>query len=282
MKRTMAAILIFALAALGACSSDDGGLKEEDPGKVVAKGDCPDCDPAGPGAFEQANMGLRFYMAGDAWQVAYQFKIRNDMAREALRADQLPDDPTEFAMVQEDRQVTISDVFLFDYEVLTLDKRNIDNVMRDVARIHVEQGISNSAQFSQERLDTHEFALEFELDDLLRPLTETFFNREYPHGKRVEVDHVSSLSGLESGPSLYPHIVPRVLTAGAEAEAPALTPELEAVANDRVPGWQDNSYRKYEFANGDLVYWAEGQLWPFYVDCKQGYGLLIGQTLVAR
>lgn len=282
MRRTIAAMLIFALATLWACSSDDGGLKEEDPGKTVAKGDCPDCDPAGPSAFEQANMGLRFYMPGDAWQVAYQFKIRNDMAREALRADQFPDDPTDFAMIQEDRQVTLSEVFLFDYEVLTLDKRNIDNVLRDVARIRVEQGLSNSTQFSQDRLDTHEFALEFELDDLLRPLSETFFNREYPHGKRVEVDHVSSLSGLESGPGLYPHVVPRVLTAGAVAEAPAMTSELEAVANDLAPGWQDMSYRKYEFANGDLVYWAEGHLWPFYVDCKQGYGLLVGQTLVLR
>jgi hypothetical protein len=282
MKRMIATVLIAALAGLFACSSDDGQIKHEAPGKTVAKGDCPDCDPAGPSAFEQADMGLRFYLPGDRWQVAYQFKIRNDMAREALRADQLPDDPSELSMVQEDLQVTISDVFLFDYAVLSLSKRVVDNVLRDVAQVRVEQGISNSAQFSQDRIDTHEFALEFELDDLLRPLSETFYNREYPHGKRIEVDHVSSLSGLESGSSLYPHVVPRVLTAGATGDAPAMTAELEAIADDAIPGWRELSFRKYEFANGDLVFWAQGQLWPFYVDCKQGYGLLISQSLTER
>jgi hypothetical protein len=281
MKRMMALVLIVALAALCGCSSDDG-LKTEDPGKTVGKGDCPDCDPAGPSAFEQADMGLRFYAPGDGWQVAYQFKVRNDMAREALGADQLPDDPAELPMVQEERRVEISDVFLFDYAVQDVTKRQIENVVRDVALIRVAQAISASALFSQERLDTHEYALEFELDDLLRPLRETFFNREYPHGKTIEVDRVSSLSGLEAGPSLFPHVVPRVLTSGADADAPMMTAELETVADDRVPGWRTAKYMKYEFANGDLVFWAKGQLWPFYVDCQQGYGLLVGQTLVER
>ena len=281
MKRT-SALLIVVLVALWGCSADDGGLKDDTQLKV-GKGDCPDCDPHGGSAFEQADMGLRFYAVGDAWKFAWQFKVRNDMAREALTVDQLPDDPSEFPMVQEDRQVSISAPFLFEYSVLKVDQRKLDNVIRDVARIRIEQAAGATADlYSQDRLDRHEFALEFELDDLLRPLRETFFNRQYPHGKVIEVEKISALSGLESGPSLFPHVVPRVLVADAADAAPAMTPELEAIADAQSAGWRDASYRKYEFANGDLVYWAKGQVWPFYMDTQQGFGLLVSQTLVAR
>ena len=61
-----------------------------------------------------------------------------------------------------------------------------------------------------------------------------------------------------------------------------MTPDLQAVADAMVPGWENQSYMKYEFANGDLVFWKSGALWPFYVDSRQGYGLLVGQDLVGR
>ena len=273
-------VLLMAAAALAfACGEEQAS---EVPGKKVGKGDCPDCDPHLGSAFEQAEMGLRFYLTGDAWQVAYQFKVRNDMAREALRYQQLPDDPTEFAQVQQDLQVSVSDVFLFDYRVQKVDDRVIDNVKRGVALLSVEQGTASSALYSQDRLDTHEFKLEFEMDDLLRPLREIYYNRQYPNGKTIEVDQESSLSGLDSGSNLFPHTVPRVLTSGADSEAPAMTPELEAIADAQLPDWRTAKYRKFQFANGDLVFWAEGALWPFFVDSQQGYGLLVSQTLIAR
>jgi hypothetical protein len=275
-------VLLAAAVFLAACSASDGE-RTQDPGKVVGKGDCPDCDPHGGSAFEQANMGLRFYVTGDAWKVAWQFKVRTDMARETLHADQLPDDPGELPSIQEERQVSLSPVYMFDYAVGQVDEQVIDSVQREVALIRVTQApVARADLFSQERLDQHEFALEFALDDLLRPTRETYFNREYPNGKSVEVDSESSLSGLDSGSSLFPHNVPRVLTQGIEVDAPAMTADLEAAADAMVPGWRQAKYREFKFANGDLVYWAAGALWPFYVDCQSGYGLLVGQTLAAR
>jgi len=282
----MLTLLMVLAMALGGCGSDDGGTKEEGPGLTAAKGDCPDCDPAGPSAFEQANMGLRFYLPGDQWRMAYQFKLRNDMARETLRNSDLPEDPAEFAIVQEERQVHVSDPFLFAYSVLKVDKRVIDNVQRDVCRVRVEQSETATAQFSQDRIDSHEFALEFEMDDLLRPVREIFYNRQYPHGKSVEVDKESSLSALDSGSNLYPHMVPRLLTTGNTVKgteiAAMMTPEMEAIANEFAGNWKDADYTRYDFANGDVVFWAKGKLWPFYMNSQQGYGLLVDQTLIDR
>ncbi|MBM4353017.1 MAG: hypothetical protein FJ109_04360 [Deltaproteobacteria bacterium] len=275
-------VLLVAALAFAACSASDGE-KAQDPGKKVGKGDCPDCDPHGGSAFEQADMGLRFYVTGDTWQVAWQFKVRHDMARETLHADQLPDDPGELPAIQEERQVSLSPVYLFGYAVGQVDKQVIDNVQREVAVIRVTQAPAARADlFSQERLDRHEYALEFALDDLLRPMWETFYNQEYPNGKYIEVDSESSLSGLDSGAGLFPHNVPRVLTQGLDSAAPSMTFELEAAADAMVPGWRQATYRKFQFANGDVVYWAAGALWPFFVDCQTGYGLLVGQTLAER
>jgi hypothetical protein len=225
-------------------------------------------------------MGVKFYAPGDSWSVAYQFKQRNDMAREALTVEQMPEDPSELQMVQEDLKVELTEPFLFSYSVGKVEKRVLEGVERQVATLRVTQAaVADPTFFSQQRADTHELALEFELDDLLRPVAETFFNAEYPHGKTVPVDKVSSLSGLDSGSSLYPHVVPRLLTQAVEAAAPAMTPELEQVADGKLPGWRGNVYRKYQFDNGDVVYWAAGQVWPFFVDSAQGYGLLVEHTL---
>lgn len=284
--RWLALMLMLLAAAQFGCS---GSSEEtEDPGLKVAKGDCPDCDPAGPSAFEQANMGLRFYVPGDNWKVAYQFKVRSDMMHEGLKAQQLPEDPSELPMIQEERRVEVSQPYLFGYYVSKVDSRKFhvdggNDVMRDVALVRVEQGVPTDANlYSMQRLDTHEFALEFELDDLLRPQSETYYNTEYPHGRSVEVDQESSLSGLDRGSSTFPHTVPRVLTTSVESAAPAMTPELEAIADATVPGWRGATYLKYEFANGDLVFWAKGQLWPFFVDSVQGYGLLVEHVLASR
>jgi len=272
--------VVVGAALLCACSAGGSGEETEDPGKKVAKGDCPDCDPAGPSAFEQAGLGLRFYAPGDTWKVAYQFKQRNDMDREALKVQQLPEDPTELGMIQEDARVELSEVFLFAYSVGKVEKVIIDNVQRDVALVKVEQApFADSGLYSQQRLDTHEYSLEFTLDDLLRPRSETFYNAEYPHGRTIEVDSESSLSGLDQGSTLFPHTVPRILTQATASTAPVMTAELEKAADAVLPGWRAASYLKYTFENGDVVFWMNGQVWPFFVDGAQGYGLLVEQTL---
>jgi len=116
---------------------------------------------------------------------------------------------------------------------------------------------------------------------LLEPVAETLYNRQYPHGKRIEVD---TKSRLQTGSSLFPHTVPRALVQpgyqpGAAVE---MAPQVEAAADAFVPGWRDRVYRKYTFddvgelaGRGDVVYWVEGELWPFYVRTDQGEGVLV-------
>jgi hypothetical protein len=285
MKQVLSLLLAVGLLAMAGCgtSGDDAGEEQTKTG-MVGKGDCPDCDPHGGSAFEQAQMGLRFYVAGDSWQMAYQFKVRNEMERKPVSAQQLSDDPTATAILNEEAGAHVTDVYLFNYFVTKVDERILDNVKRQVAAIRVDQATptANQELFAEERLEGPELALVFELDDLLRPVSETLFNAEYPHGKTIQVDKESSLSGLDSGSSLFPHMVPRVLTVGADSSAPAMTPELEAAADALAPGWRGDTYRKFEFSNGDVVFWAKGALWPFYMDSQQGYGLLAGQNLMAR
>ena len=282
--RGICVLLTVVLALSAGCSSDTDSAQEES-GKKTGKADCPDCDPSGGSAFAQAGFDIDFYRAGDNWAVAYQFKQRNEMAREGIPAQQVGQQADHLPAIDENRQVEISEPFLFKYEVTKVDNRVIDNIQRDVAKIRVIQTAAmDLALFSTQRLDTHEFALEFDLDDLLRPVSETFFNREYPNGKTIPVDRESSLSSLEAGSNLFPHIVPRVLVnvSQANSAAPAMTTELEAIADNMLPGWRTAKYAMYQFANGDVVYWAKGNPWPFYVECQQGYALLTEMNLATR
>lgn len=282
--RGICIMLAVVLALFTGCSSDSGST-EEGPDKLTGKADCPDCDPSGGSAFAQAGFDVDFYAVGDNWAVAYQFKQRNEMAREGISAQQVGQAADYLPTIDENRQVEISEAFLFKYTVTKVDNRVIDNVQRDVAKIRVTQSApADFGLFSAQRLDTHEFALEFDLDDLLRPMSETFFNREYPNGKTIPVDRESSLSSLEAGSNLFPHIVPRVLVnvSEANADAPAMTAELEAIADGMIPGWRTAKYAMYQFANGDVVYWAKGNPWPFFVECQQGYALLTEMNLAVR
>ena len=43
------------------------------------------------------------------------------------------------------------------------------------------------------------------------------------------------------------------------------------------PTWATDTYRRYTFDNGDVVYWARnrGQYWPFYTRTRHGEGVLV-------
>ncbi len=78
--------------------------------------------------------------------------------------------------------------------------------------------------------------------------------------------------------------------------------QLASVADGLIPNWRNRAYNKYTFSQvevavdpdgtikmdvnllgesvgyHDVVYWAKGDLWPFYVKTDQGEALLIRYT----
>jgi hypothetical protein len=257
---TFAAIALLLSAG---CSED----KTADPAgggtTHAAKADCPDCDPAGPNAFVQTGVGSGFYAVGSHWQVAWRFNHE-------------PTAEMRDVFLGEDRAT--SEVFLFDYTVTHLDKDVFDNVLRLLATIEVVQATPAGAHadlFSPERLDQHEHKVRFVLNDLLDPVRETVYSRDYPNGKDVEFDGKSS---LKTGGSVFPRTIPRVLVSGqVDAPAPSLPADLADVVDAMDPAWASRTYGKTTFDNDDVVYWAKGQghYWPFFVQTSEGVGVLV-------
>lgn len=257
--------LPLALLALGGCSTaHKAPAGPGDPSISPVKSDCPDCDPAGPNAFVQAGVGAGFYAVGDHWQVAWRYtsspmvEMRDDVF---LGTD-----------------VAQSEAFLFDYEVTAVDRDVFDNVLRDTVTVQVTQATPAGAHadlFSPERIDKFEHKVVFTMNDLLEPVRETVFTRDYPHGKTVELDTKSS---LKTGASLYPRTIPRLLVANqVDAPAPTLPADLKDIADAVVPGWDAATYLKVTLDNGDVVYWGkdDGRLWPFFTATADGAGLLV-------
>ncbi len=255
----------LALLALGACSAaDQAPAGAGDPTVSPVKSDCPDCDPAGPNAFVQAGIGAGFYEVGDHWQVAWRY-TSNPMIE--MRDD-----------VFLGTDVAQSEAFLFDYRVTAVDRDVFDNVLRDTVTVEVTQAAPAGAHadlYSPERIDQFEQKVVFTMNDLLEPVRETVYSRDYPHGKTVELDTKSS---LKTGASLYPRTIPRLLVAHqVDAPAPALPADLKDIADAVVPGWDAETYLKVTFDNGDVVYWGkgDGRLWPFFTATADGAGLLV-------
>jgi hypothetical protein len=294
------ALLATTLGCAGAQSGDDSGGSTGQ----TAKGDCPDCDLAGPGALVQAGVADRFYVPGDAWKVGFQFNQRSDMNMNLVL--NVPESDLEFG----DRTQSATnrtDVFLFDYRVTGLHQDVFEpnaytKVKRDVAEIEVTAGHPSTVPaglVSNQDIGAFEHKVVFEMNDLLDPVSETIYSRRYPNGRKVELDHKSR---LKTGSSAFPHTIPRVLVNetgyinGAEIQ---LSPELEALANATRPGWRNEVYFVFTFNTAemwvdeegvikldvnfigepagyrDVVYWAIGDLWPFYVRNDQGAGVLV-------
>jgi hypothetical protein len=290
--RTLLPGLALGLLVAFSAGCSDEGSGTNDPGQAAPakKGDCPDCDEAGPGAFVQAGIASRFYAPGDTWQVAWQFHQRADMSK----APTLNVDEDELALGPGPEAArSVSEVFLFDYAVTGVSRRVFPieggaGVQREVATVEIvpgaPSGTAHPEVFSAQEIGRFEHKFVFEMNDLLEPVAETLFNRQYPNGLRIEVD---SVSRLQTGSSLFPHTVPRVLVQPGYEPGAAIemSPEVEAAADAFAPGWRDRTYRKYTFedlgeAEGrrDVVYWADGELWPFYVRSLEGQGVLIASS----
>lgn len=257
----LASSLVFGFGCGGDTDTSDTGGNG---GTTAAKSDCPDCDPAGPNAFIQTGVGDGFYEVGDTWQVAFRY-VHTPMAErrdDVFLADDVAD----------------SEVYLFDYVVRSLGRDVFDNVQRDTAVLEITQATPtgvNADLFSPERVDRYEHKIVFEMNDLLEPTYEIYYNKNYPHGKRTRLDTRSS---LKQGASIFPRTVPRLLVEGAvEAPAPTLPADLADVVDAYGVGWRDATYKRYTFDNGDIVYWAQssGKYWPFYVRTSQGVGVLV-------
>ncbi|MFT5433950.1 MAG: hypothetical protein ACI9OJ_004662 [Myxococcota bacterium] len=259
-------VVLTAGLALGCGSTEAETIDENQVGQGSGKEDCPNCDPNGANAFDQAELDARWYRAGDKWTVAFQFRNNGEMARE------------DFLLPTQRDEWVQSGLFLFQYQALRGIEASPETSNRPAVEIAVTQvdptqvGLDALGYFESERLDRHEHKLHFRMNDLTDAIDVTYFGRRYPNGKTVKA---SSKSELALNSSIFPVNVPRLLAGAKTVVAPSLPADLAKVADAVVPGWNDRSYKRFDFRNGDVVYWAKGTLWPFYVENSQGRGLLL-------
>tara|TARA_B100000029_G_scaffold513469_1_gene613184 strand:+ start:1284 stop:2120 length:837 start_codon:yes stop_codon:yes gene_type:complete len=269
LKALGAAVLgLSMLFALPGCV-DEGGTSSLSGGKA----DCPDCDPSGPSAFIQAGLSSRFYATGDTFYVGWRYFDRNDMDKSLRLADE---------------RVTMSDFYLFKYEVVSVDERIIDRTRRQVATIRISQAFpsqtagfaSVSSLFANHALTRHQYRLTFEMDDLLRPISETLYSKQFPNGRTVQTDIDSSLNGNSD---IFPRTIPRIYRSEGSDTMLQLPDELHQLTKTFFPSYEEQTVRQFKFKdNGDLVYWRDGDLWPFFTRTRQGEGVLLLQKLVGN
>ena len=255
---------LLASALLTGCNTAEETVDE--PNRPAGKADCPNCDPSGSTAFVQAGLETRWYRPGDKWHVAFQFQNRNDVNKE------------DILLATQRDEWTKSGVFLFQYEALTASEDEFNNQIRDIISIGVRQvdpaevNLDGAGYFESERLDTHTHRVSFRMNDLTDALDITEYSRRYPNGRTTLAPSNAALS-LNS--NIFPVNVPRLLVGGADVTAPELPQDLRIIADSMDAGWAERTYKKYDFRNGDVVYWAKGYLWPFFIENAQGRGLLI-------
>ena len=266
--RTLILTAALAIAVAGCAKEEDEALPtgEKEPG-AAAKADCPNCDPAGPGAFEQAKLDTRWYQAGDTWHVAFQFRNHGEMSR------------TDFIKPTQKDAWIRSEVYLFEYEAVRADRDVFGNQWRDIIEISVKQVTPSEAgfmgadsYFGAERLDRQQYKIHFRMNDLTNALDVTYFNREYPHGRTVLAP---TLAALTIADSVFPVNVPRLLVNAPDVIAPELPAALADLSAALGLGFENKTFKKFDFDNGDVVLWEPGYLWPAYVENAQGRGLLL-------
>lgn len=276
MQRIASFFTLVCLLAVGSTACEEGTPEsilaaDMRPVGYAGKADCPNCDPNGPNAFAQADISSRWYTPGDGWQVAFQFRNRGVMSK------------TDFLRPTKGDEWTKSGVFLFGYRVTRSLDADEYTYGRKAVEIEVDQldpaqvaigstYLDTLGYFETERLDTHEFKLAFRMNDLTDAIDVTYYNRNYPNGRTLPASNKYSLS-LPS--SIFPVNVPRLLVNEPWVTAPKLPQDLEVLANAIDAGWTNRAYKKFEFKNGDRVFWAAGDPWPFYIENSQGRGLLL-------
>ena len=276
MKKYALTVALIAVTVLSGVACGDAVPETITPNDLLpigyaGKADCPNCDPNGPSAFVQADVGTRWYTPGDEWQVAFQFRNRGVMSK------------ADFLRPTKGDEWTRSGVFLFGYRVMRALDADEYTYGRKAVEIEVDQvdpaqvlmgttTLDTLGYFETERVDTHEHKLRFRMNDLTDAIDVTYFNRSYPNGRTLPASNKYSLA-LPS--SIFPVNVPRLLVNEPWVTAPTLPKDLAVIADAMDSGWKDQAYKRFEFKNGDRVFWAAGDPWPFYIENSQGRGLLL-------
>lgn len=287
--------IALAAIALGGCSSDDAGTSEP-AGKSTTpaaatgakdvfggsgyKADCLDCAEDGPNAFVQLGLGDRFWKVGDAWQVAYQLKTDIRVQRAPLPFQEKLGEPSDAK-----QDVGLA---LLDFAVVAIGSRSTGGVERATATIRITQGEGRGAigQIVGEdeiRVDETTRSIDLEIDDLLRPVSVTEYSGprgRYPNGKTVQLDPRESLRNIGSA---FPYVVPNAYLGAEKTALPPLPEVLSEMASATRQGAADRQYFHFDLANfgadsAEQVYWAAGDLWPFYVDTPTASGVLVFQN----
>ncbi len=260
--------ILLAALLLAGCAADTQApveVAETDNTAPGGKGDCVDCDPTGPSAFEQLGLGTGFWTPGQSWQVVYLLKTD----------DQVQMQPMGFG--QEIRPN--SGMVVLDFEVTELFTIEDGDVQRPAATIRISQTVADGSlrQFVeaveiQADDSTNEIALT--MDDLFRPIGVTEFTEQNPNGRYFEQDGDSVVRNTSNG---FPYVVPNVHLDPATSVVPALPPELHVIAEDVRAGYDTEVLSVFELGD-ETVYWAEGDLWPFYVETPFAVGILTSQS----
>lgn len=283
-------LLVLALAVAG-CSSEggegsapgDGTKGDETPAAVGGKdvfdsagykADCLDCDLDGPNAFVQLGIGDRFWKVGDAWQVAWLLRADKRVQMSELKFQE---------PIKADLGFTV-----LDFEVIELGTTHTGGREVQTATIRITQGeargnLSQILDGNELRVDKLTRRIDLVLDEFLRPVAVTEYSGPrgaFPNGRTIQADPRAVLRSLDSS---FPYVVPNAYLNAEKVSLPELPEKLAAVAAVARPGYETGSYFLFDMKGRGLesaerVYWAPGDLWPFYVELPHAIGVLVAQN----
>ncbi len=279
--------LVLALAVAGCSGESGGGAAPEDDkgveapvevgGKEVARGDkadCLDCDLSGPHAFAQLRLGQRFWKVGDAWQVAWLLRADNRVQMQELQFQQPI--KTEVGLT------------LLDFRVIELGSHTADGREHATATIRITQGqatgsLSELLAGRQVQVDELTAQVDLVIDEFLRPVSVTEYSGPrgaFPNGRTFRSDPRQAVRSLDTS---FPYVVPNAYLGAARQSLPALPETLAPVAAAARPDYETGSYFFFDLQGRGLesaerVYWAPGDLWPFYVETPGAIGVLVSQS----
>jgi len=257
-----------------ACSEDSepvDGSGETEGTEAGGKEDCIGCDPEGPSAFEQLGLGDGFWQVGDSWQVVYLLKTDSRVQMQ----------PMEFGQQERpDAGMTV-----LSFEVTEIYSVEVEGVLRPAATIVITQTqaagqLRQHVEAVEIQADANVEQISLVIDDLFRPISITEFDANHPNGLYIQADTDAIARSAGNG---FPYVVPNVSVDHATAPLPILPPELHVVAADMRQGYDTQDYAYFDIGGfgsfaSESVYWAQGDLWPFYVETEFAAGILVSQS----
>lgn len=265
-------ILLAALLLAGCASDDAAPVEGVGNGSTESGGkeDCVDCDPDGPSAFEQLGLGDGFWQPGDSWSVAY--LLRTD--------DRVQMQPMEFGQAQR----SDAGMVVLTFEVTDVFSVEVGGTLRPAATIAIEQTLADGTvqqhiEAVEIQADSQTNRIELTIDDLFRPVGVTEFDASYPNGRYFE----QGGSVARNTTNGFPYVVPNVHLDPTTTTLPVLPPELHVIAEEVRSGYEAETFKYFNMDgfgldSAEVLYWAEGDLWPFYVETPFAVGVLIQQS----